>query len=140
MERMSYWNSDRGNKSACWLERKGHVCRSTRAKQQATAEMKAVQLSLSSQRPNPIPNFIRSHGGRRADFFFPFPECSIHMSSATNSHNYLYETSPISVTGPVFLTACRRRNVSHPRTTAIAHLTSSPLSLSRTKHTTTFIR
>lgn len=24
----------------------------------ATAEMKAIQLSLSSQRPNPIPNFI----------------------------------------------------------------------------------
>lgn len=35
----------------------------------ATAEMKAIQLSLSSQRPNPIPNFIWSHGGRRADFF-----------------------------------------------------------------------
>lgn len=74
--------------------------------------MKAIQLSLSSQRPNPIPNFTnRSHGGRQADFFFLI-KCSIHMSSATNSHNYLNESWTwrvpvlISVHGPVSWPAC----------------------------------
>ena len=45
---------------------------------------------------------IRSHGGRRADFFF-LPKCSKHM----NSHNYLY-TESRSDRAPASLTSSPR--------------------------------
>lgn len=74
--------------------RRGRVTSAGPRRQKTTAavEMKAVQLSLSVfQRPNPIPNVTRARGGRPADVFFVLNAVK-HMSSATNSHNYLQES------------------------------------------------
>lgn len=71
--------------------------------------------------------------GRRADFF---PKCSTHMSSATNSHNYLYESWTGAVQSVLMdhfsdrFHVVNRCRSSHPRITRL-HISHRHLTLAQ---------
>lgn len=72
----SYWNSDRGNKRACWSERKGHVRRSAQAKNNSRSRDEgstAFIIRFSKTKPN---TKLHPSSRREASRRILCPKCS----------------------------------------------------------------